>query len=352
MKRKKVPILIGVICLALIVAVMPFVGACAPEAPAPTPTEAIGPPVNFKVSHQWAAGDVRDRMAHALGDLVTERTGGSITFTYYPAKALFAPKEQWDALRTGALDIMVLPLDYASGKVPQLSITLMPCITPNMESALAWKDKEIGKSIDELLLANDIRHAIWAWCDGGPASKRNQIILPEDVAGHKMRAAGKKFEFMLREAGAAITSMPSSELYHALATGVLDSALTSSASWCSYKLFEQVSYINVPRDYAIWYMEEGLYIGTKSYNKMTPEQQSIFDACAAEIQDTWVLPNFLKDVENLQVEFEKAGVEMHYMTEDEWNAWLEFAKETAWKEFADTVEGGQELLDLALAAID
>jgi len=326
--------------------------ACAKPAPAPAPAGPVGPSITFKVSHQWAEGDVRDRMARAFGDLVTERTGGSIQFTYYPAKALFPPKEQWDALRIGALDIMVLPLDYASGKVPQLSITLMPCITPNMESALSWKDKPIGKKVDEILLENGVRHVIWAWCDGGPASKRNQIILPEDVDGHKMRAAGKKFEFMLREAGAAITSMPSSELYHALATGVLDSGLTSSASWCSYKLYEQVDYINVARDYAIWYMEEGLYIGTKSYDKMSPEQQEIFDACAAEIQDTWVLPNFMEDVENVTKFFGEAGVEMHYMTGDEWNVWLEFAKKTAWKDFADNVEGGQELLDMALAALD
>jgi len=283
--------------------------------------------------------------------LVTERSGGSITFTYYPASALFKPVEQWDAMRKGAVDMVVFPLDYASGKVPQFSITLMPCITPSMESALTWKDKPIGKSIDELCLENGVRHLIWVFMDGSPASKRNQIILPEDVAGHKMRAAGAKFEFMLHEAGAAITSMPSSEMYHALATGVLDSALTSSGSWVSYKLFEQVKYINVPRDYAIWFMEEGLYIGTRSYDLLTPEQKKIFDACAKEIQDTWVLPNFKKDVEKLIEVFGEAGVDMHYMTESEWNVWLEFAKKTAWKEFAETVEGGQELLDQALAAI-
>lgn len=272
-------------------------------------------------------------------------------FIYYPARALFQPKEQWDAMRKGAVDIVVFPLDYASGKVPQLSITLMPNIIPTMEAGLAWKDKPIGKSIDELLLANGVRHLIWNFMDGGPASKLNQIILPEDVAGHKMRAAGKKFEFMLREAGAAITSMPSSEIYSALATGVLDSALTSSGSWVSYKLYEQVNYINVPRDYAIWFMEEGLYVGTKSYDLLTPEQKRIFDAAAKEIQDTWVLPNFKKDVEKLIKVSEEAGVDIHYMTKAEWEVWLEFAKKTAWKEFAETVEGGQELLDQALAAL-
>ena len=354
MKGKRLLTLIGSICLVLALTALPFMAACAKPAaePAPSPAGPVGPSLTFKVSHQWAEGDVRDRLAHALGDLVTERTGGSIQFTYYPAKALYAPREQWDAVRTGALDIMVFPLDYASGKVPQLSITLMPCIIPTMDAGLAWKDKPVGQEVDQILLDNGVRHVIWVWMEGGPASTLNQIILPEDVAGHKMRAAGAKFELMLHEAGAAITSMPSSELYQAMATGVLDSALTSSGSWVSYKLYEQVNYINVARDYSIWFMEEGLYMSTKSYDKMTPEQQEIFDACAAEVQQDWVPTEFKKEVANLIEVFGEAGVEMHYMTMDEWNVWLEFAKDTAWKDYAENVEGGQELLDLALAAIE
>jgi hypothetical protein len=39
------------------------------------------------------------------------------------------------------------------------------------------------------------------------------------------------------------------------------------------------------------------------------------------------------------------------MTEAEFNAWMEFAKQTAWKNFAETGEGGQELLDLAADAM-
>ena len=52
----------------------------------------------LKVSHQFAAGDVRDEMIHVLGDRITERTKGAIKFRYYPAGSLFKAKEQWDAL--------------------------------------------------------------------------------------------------------------------------------------------------------------------------------------------------------------------------------------------------------------
>ena len=58
--------------------------------------------MTLKVSHQFAAGDVRDQMGRVFGDMVTKRTNGEIKFRHYPAKSLFKPKEQWDALRKGA----------------------------------------------------------------------------------------------------------------------------------------------------------------------------------------------------------------------------------------------------------
>jgi hypothetical protein len=39
------------------------------------------------------------------------------------------------------------------------------------------------------------------------------------------------------------------------------------------------------------------------------------------------------------------------MNKPEFDTWLEFAQKTAWKEYAGSVEGGQELLDLALDAM-
>lgn len=72
--------------------------------------------ITLKVSHQFSAGDVRDQMARVFGDMVTEKTNGEVKFRYYPAKSLYKPKEQWDALRRGGLDMAVFPLDYASGK--------------------------------------------------------------------------------------------------------------------------------------------------------------------------------------------------------------------------------------------
>ena len=55
-----------------------------------------------------------------------------------------------------------------------------------------------------------------------------------------MRAAGKSFNQLLAGAGASIASMASSEIYNAMQTGVLDGANTSSSSFVSYRIYEQV----------------------------------------------------------------------------------------------------------------
>ncbi len=304
----------------------------------------------FKVTHQWAVDDVRDRMMREFGKLVTQRTGGKVQFLYFPNQSLFKARDTWDALRTGACDMAVLPLDYASGKVPELSITLLPCMVQSIEQGLNWRTKPIGAKVDEMLLNYGVRHLIWAWTDGAIASKKKMIKLPTDVDGEKLRAAGRKVEFMFEQAGAAINSMPSAEIYAALATGVLDSAVTSSASFVTFRLYEQVKYVNIPRDNCFWFMEEGMLMSEKKFNYMSANQKRIFLECAKEIQDTWVLENFKKDTEDMITLFSKAGVEEYYMTKAEWDVWADFAQKTAWKNFVDTAPNGQALLDMALAA--
>lgn len=308
--------------------------------------------MKLKVSHQFAEGDVRDQLVRVYAEKVQKKLGKDFEFRVYAASSLFKPKEQWDAMRQGTLDLSVFPLDYAAGKVPELSITLLPCSVSSLKQAMSWQQKPIGQRLAKILEDNGVKILVWAWLDGGIGSSVRQVILPADSKDLKMRAAGKKFEFMLKEAGASITSMPSSEIYHALSTGVLDSCLTSSSSFVSYRLYEQIKFMNVPKDYAIWYMAEPLVMSLKTWKRLKPEQQKVFQEVGDEMERDWVVPHFAKDTESLIKEFTKAGVKLHYMTKEEFLKWQEFAKKTAWKNYEETVPGGKEILDLALKAME
>jgi TRAP-type C4-dicarboxylate transport system substrate-binding protein len=316
--------------------------------PADFATEQV---VQIKATHQWAVNDTRDRMLRAFGQMCFERSGGTIYFFYFPNQALFKARDTWDALRTGACECAVLPLDYASGKEPLLSITLLPCLVQGIKEGLEWRTKPIGKAVDELLLSYNVRHVLWAWTDGSPGAKKHMIKLPADCKGDKIRAAGRMVEYMFQQAGAQINSMPSAEIYSALVTGVLDSAVTSSASFVTFHLEEQLNFINVPRDYCMWYMEEGMLMSEKRFNILSPKQKQVFLECAAEVQNNWVYDNFSKDTTDMIREFSaRPKMELYYMNKQEYDVWELYSRETAWKKYIESDPRAQGLLDKGLDA--
>lgn len=311
-------------------------------------------PQVLKISHQWPAGtmekgDFRDRLCRIFAKKVEELTGGGLKFEIYPASALFKPVPQYDALLKGALDFSVYPLDYASGKIPQFSITLMPCVVKDHHQAMRWKDAAIGQEIEKLCELNGMKIITWAWCGGGLATKGKAVIKPEDLKGMKIRAAGKMFEKMLHDGcGAAITSMPSTEIYFALQTGVLDACMTSSSSFESFRLYEQVKFYNSPRKTTTWYMLEPFVISMVTWKKLSPEQQKVIKQVGQELEK-FCLEEAIKDDTEVTELFKSKGVSVHDMTPEEWKLWREVAERTAWKEFIAKVKGGKELLDMALA---
>jgi TRAP-type C4-dicarboxylate transport system substrate-binding protein len=243
----------------------------------------------------------------------------------------------------------VFPLDYASGKVPQLDITLMPCIVRDHHQAMRWKDAPIGKEIEKICEENGIKFITWAWCGGGLATKYKPVIKPEDLKGMKIRAAGKMFERMLYEgAGAAITSMPSSEIYFALQTGVLDAGVTSSSSFESYRLYEQVKYYTSPKITTTWYMLEPLVMSNVTWKKLSPEQQKIVMEVGKELEK-FTLEEAVKDDTEVTELFKNKGVQVYDLKPDDFKVWLEVSKKTAWKTYAEKVKGGKELLEMAQA---
>jgi TRAP-type C4-dicarboxylate transport system substrate-binding protein len=300
----------------------------------------------LKISHQFAEGDARHELAVEFAKRVEKGTKGELTFKIFPSAALFKANAQYDAMAKGALDFSVFPLAYASGKIPELEITLMPGIVESVDEGMSWRGKEIGKRVAKISQDKGMKILTWLWYGGGVGSRGKAVNLPADAKGLKFRAAGKYFEYLLNTQGASITSMPSSEIYMALQTKVLDACMTSAESFVSYRLYEQLEYFNSPDNYAIWYMAEPLVISTKIWESLTPAQQKVVEAVGLELEkkarDDAVAAN--KEAGKI---FKEKNVKVHAMTKEEFYAWKKVAQETSWVKFAQDVPGGRELLDLA-----
>jgi len=248
----------------------------------------------------------------------------------------------------GQLDISAFPLDYASGRHPQFSATLMPGLVKNHDHARRLNSSPFMTDIKKIINDAGVVVLADAWLGGGFASRKKCILEPADASGQVLRAAGPAFEKMLAEAGASIGSMPSSEIYSGLQTGVLDGANTSSGSFVSYRIYEQVTCLTEPGDYALWFMYEPILMSKKSWEKLSPEQQAALRAAGQKAEDFFF--DAAKGLDDKLVDaYAKAGVEVVKMNKAQYDAWLQVAKQSSYKSFAAEVPGGAELIEKALA---
>jgi TRAP-type C4-dicarboxylate transport system substrate-binding protein len=230
--------------------------------------------------------------------------------------------------------------------VPEFSITLMPGLVPNHGVAQAWQDAEIGQRLEEIMAESGVMPLTWIWNAGAIGAKGDPIQSPDDVSpGMTMRAAGSYVERMLEDAGAGITSLPSNEIYTAMQTGVLDAAVTSTGSFGSYNLQEQVGSFTSPEENTFWFMFEPLIISTEKLESLCQEHQDAIVKVGEDLQELAYTASAEDDTRVSEL-FADAGVEVVQMDDAAFEQWRELAREQ-WAAFAESVEGGQELLDLA-----
>ena len=303
----------------------------------------------LKASHQFPGGkgDARDEMVQIFAKELGAADVG-LDVQVYPGQSLFKAREQWGALTKGQLDITSFPLDYASGRVPQFSATLMPGLVQNHDRAKRLNSSPFMTEIKKLIEENGAKVIADAWLSGAFASKKNCITSPDTVKGQVTRAAGPAFEQMLVGAGASIASMPSSEIYTGMQTGVLDATNASSGSFVSYRLYEQVKCLTAPGDNALWFMYEPMLISMETWDRLNADQQAAVMVAGKKAEEYF--DGEARGLDQKMIDaFKDAGVEVTSMSKDDYDAWLAIAKETSYKEFSESVEGGKELIEAALA---
>src|SRR5881394_2661148 len=247
---------------------------------------AFAAPTTLRASHQFPGGrgDVRDEMVQIVA---REAKGANVELEVqvYPGASLFKPNDQWNALINGQLDISSFPLDYASGKVRAFGATLMPGLVRSHDRAQRVNNSPFMKDIKAQIDKAGVVVLADAWLAGAVASKKGCIRKPEDIKGLKIRSAGPTFASMWQAAGASIVSIPSNEVYNALQTGVADATDTSTGSFVSFRIYEQVKCITAPGDNALWFMYEPVLMSKRSFNRLKKEQQDALMNAGKKAED-------------------------------------------------------------------
>lgn len=311
--------------------------------------------LNLKISHQFPggtidAGDFRDRLCQKFSIEVEKKTGGALKGTVYAGSSLMKTNAQFNALRKGALDMSLVPLNYAGGEVPETNIGLMPGLITSYEQAAKWKNSEAGKALAEVLAAKGVIIVSWIWQAGGVASRQGAIIDPSDAKGMKVRGGSKEMDMVLKETGAAVLDMPSNEIYTAMQTGALDAAMTSSTSLISFRLEEVAKNLTTGRGKAYWFMLEPLMISKSVFDQLTKAQQDVIMSVGAEMEK-FATEQAKADDQSVAAVYQKAGGKAYDLSEASVKKWQAIARETAWKNFGAKSESCARILKLAEKAL-
>ena len=285
----------------------------------------------LKASHQFPGGkgDARDEMVQIIAREAKDAKVG-LDVQVYPGASLFKPNDQWNALVNGQLDISSFPLDYASGKVRAFGATLMPGLVRSHDRAARLNASPFMKEIRAKIEKAGVIVLADAWLAGAVASKKGCVRKPEDIKGVKIRSAGPTFAAMWQHAGASIVSIPSNEVYNALQTGVAEATDTSTGSFVSFRIYEQVKCITAPGDNALWFMYEPVLMSKRSFDRLNPKQQDALIKAGKKSEEYFNKATKGLDDEMVKT-FKKNNVEVVTLTSAEYDAWLKVAKESSYK---------------------
>src|SRR5262252_8658027 len=303
----------------------------------------------LKASHQFPGGkgDVRDDMVQLIAKDVKGANVG-IDMQVYPGASLFKPNQQWNALAGGQLDVSLFPLDYASGKVPAFSATLMPGLIRSQERAKRVNASQFMSDIRAEIEKNGAIVLSDAWFAGGMAAKAGCIVKPDDLKGKKFRAAGPTFAAMWEAAGASIVTPPSNEIYNAFQTGVINATDTSLGTFASTRLYEVTDCLTAPGNNALWFMYEPVLMSKRNFGRLNKQQQDVILAAGKKAQEFYESKADAVNQEAIKA-FEDNKVKVVSLSDADYQAWIEVARKSSYAQYAKDVPNGQKLIDEALA---
>ena len=342
MKKKRLLVLLGSICLVLVLA------ACAAPAPAPptptptptpTPAPTPTPPEVFelKFANYFPTPARQSTVLEEFCREVELRTDGRVKFDYYAGGALLKAPAMFDGIVTGIADIGYSHVYYTPGRMAVTEVTGLPLGSPSAWVGAQFADDFYNefkpKEWDEV-------EVLWIHVNNPSLIKSTKPVRTlEDMKGVTIRAPGLAGE-IIAALGGTPAPTPMMEVYDAIAKGTIDGEYSPYETLKSFKFAEVVGYTTVS-----WQAGTGypfyVVMNKDSYNKLNlaPEVKGIFDEVCGEYKEKFALAWNAIDFEGKEFG-EEQGVEFIELSPAEAARWQAAVEPVIDKYVGDMVEKG------------
>lgn len=218
--------------------------------------------------------------AKAFASCVKEGTKGAIDIVTHASGSLFKGNEIKRAVQTGQAPIGERLLSAHENENPLFGYDAVPFLATSYEQS--EKLEKAARPYLEKLLDKQNLVLLYSvpWPPQGIYSKK-PIASGADMKGVKFRSYNAATARMAELMGAIPVQIEAAELTQALATGVVESFISSGSTGYDSKVWEQLRYWY---DTQAWLPRNTVFVNKTSWNGLKPEHQKVLRDCAAEAQ--------------------------------------------------------------------
>lgn len=209
-------------------------------------------------------------------------SGGKLAITLHPGASLFKAPEIKRAVQTGQAEIGEILISNFENEDPVFGIDVVPFVATSY--AEAKKLYDVTKPAIRKKLESQGMILLYAvpWPPQGIYAKKD-INTIADLKGVKWRAYNAGTTRIAELAGAQAVTVQAAELAQALATGVVESFITSSATGVDTKSWETMSHFY---DVQAWLPKNVVIVSKAAFDKLDKATQDALlkAAAAAEVR--------------------------------------------------------------------
>jgi TRAP-type C4-dicarboxylate transport system substrate-binding protein len=215
---------------------------------------------------------------------VGDATGGKLQITVHPAASLFKAPDIKRAVQTGQAQIGEVLISLHENEDPIFGVDVVPFLATSFaESHKLW---EASKPFIAKKLASQGMMLLFAvpWAPQGIYAKKD-INTVEDMKGLKWRAYNVGTARIGELVGAQVVTVQAAELAQALATGVVNSFITSAATGYDSKAWESVDHFY---DTQAWIPKNITFVNKAAFDALDkPTQDAVLKASAVAEERGW-----------------------------------------------------------------
>jgi TRAP-type transport system periplasmic protein len=210
---------------------------------------------------------------------LAEATGGEVTVKVYNGGELGAgPTDQYARVVDGVAEFAFGLPGYTASTFPITLLTELPgVLTEETGTETIWQNIDLFQpEYRRVKLVG-----LWSNTENILYTKDKPVRTPSDVQGMNIRVPSRTAGLVVEAWGGSPVSMPVSEIYNGLQTGVIDGAMIDGTATHAFKLGEVANYLTVGMDTTI--SPFFIVMNRDAFESLSSDQQAALEEVGKEI---------------------------------------------------------------------